>query len=383
MSQTTLISSITRTGTYPVSSSITAENNCAMLSLILTSTWTEQMIHELPNINIAFYADSNIKIASIDVDMTTVNNSVGGIEPIQPYTIPIQNVPSSFVIKITPLFDKYALSAHNATVETGNISNFGTIAGIVDTDINDYSSELWTTPTQTFDISIVFDDTNFVAGGGSGGGGTPITIDTQVMQGSTNPVQNGAIYSFVNSSVSTNTANYISDNGEPFTSVQDLENYSGTVTNNDYAFVTGTDQDGNTYYDRYKATVSDGTVTWSKEYRLNNSSFTANQWDTINSGLSASDKMIAGDGVSITQGSNSSTISIDAATTSSIGGVIVGDGLSVSDGNISVNVDSEFNASSQNPISNQFLTNFFTAMTQAQYDALSTKTLPLYFVYEM
>jgi ABC-type bacteriocin/lantibiotic exporter with double-glycine peptidase domain len=52
-------------------------------------------------------------------------------------------------------------------------------------------------------------------------------------------------------------------------------------------------------------------------------------------------------------------------------------------GNISVNVDSEFNSSSQNPVTNQFLTNFFTAMTQAQYDALSTKTLPLYFVYEM
>lgn len=380
MSQTTLISSITRTGSYPVSSSITAENNCAMLSLILTSTWTEQMIHELPNINIAFYADSNIKIASIDVDMTTVNNSVGGVEPIQPYTIPIQNVPSSFVIKITPLFDKYALSAHNATIETGNISNFGTIAGIVDTDINDYSSELWTTPTQTFDVSIVFDDTNFVAGGG---GSAPITIDTQVMPNSINPVQNGAIYSFVNSSVSTNTANYISDNGEPFTSVQDLENYSGTVTNNDYAFVTGTDQDGNTYYDRYKATVSGSIVTWAKEYRLNNSSFTANQWDTINSGLSASDKMIAGDGVSITQGSNNSTISLDAATPSSIGGVIVGNGLSVSNGNISVNVDSEFNSSSQNPVSNQFLTNFFTAMTQDQYDALTTKTLPLYFVYEM
>lgn len=383
MSQTTLISSITRTGSYPVSSSITAENNCAMLSLILTSTWTEQMIHELPNINIAFYVDSNIKIASIDVDMTTVNNSVGGVEPIQPYTIPIQNVPSSFVIKITPLFDKYALSAHNATIETGNISNFETIAGIVDTNINDYSSELWTTPTQTFDISIVFDDTNFVAGGGGGGGSAPITIDTQVMPNSINPVQNGAIYNFVNSSVATNTANYISDNGEPFTSVQDLENYSGTVTNNDYAFVTGTDQEGNTYYDRYKATVSGSTVTWAKEYRLNNSSFTANQWDTINSGLSASDKMQAGNGITITPNTGYSTVSLNEATKTTIGGVIVGDRLSVNNGTVSADVDSEFNASSQNPVSNQFLTNFFTAMTQDQYDALATKTLPLYFVYEM
>lgn len=90
---------------------------------------------------------------------------------------------------------------------------------------------------------------------------------------------------FVNSSIGTNTANYISDDGEPFTSVADLEAYSGTVTNNDYAFVTGTDSDGNTYYDRYKATVSVGVVSWAKEYRLNNSSFTQAQWDALNSGI--------------------------------------------------------------------------------------------------
>lgn len=92
---------------------------------------------------------------------------------------------------------------------------------------------------------------------------------------------------FVNSSISTNTANYISDNGDPFTSVAALEAYSGTVTNNDYAFVTGTDAAGNVYYDRYKATVSGSSVSWAKEYRLNNSSFTAAQWAAINSGITA------------------------------------------------------------------------------------------------
>ena len=92
---------------------------------------------------------------------------------------------------------------------------------------------------------------------------------------------------FVNSSIGTNTANYINDNGEPFTSIAALEAYSGTVTNNDYAFVTGTDSAGNTYYDRYKATVSGSTVTWAKEYRLNNSAFTAAQWAALNSGITA------------------------------------------------------------------------------------------------
>ena len=96
-----------------------------------------------------------------------------------------------------------------------------------------------------------------------------------------------AVAEFVNSSIATNTANYISNNGEPFTSVEELEAYTGTVTNNDYAFVTGTDSEGNTYYDRYKATVSGSTVTWALEYRLNNSSFTAAQWAAINSGVTS------------------------------------------------------------------------------------------------
>ena len=96
-----------------------------------------------------------------------------------------------------------------------------------------------------------------------------------------------AVANFVNSSIATNTANYISNRGGPFTSVAQLKAYSGTVTNNDYAFVTGTDSEGNTYYDRYKATVSGSTVTWSLEYRLNNSSFTAAQWAAINSGITS------------------------------------------------------------------------------------------------
>ena len=96
-----------------------------------------------------------------------------------------------------------------------------------------------------------------------------------------------AVAKFVNSSIATNTANYISNNGNPFTSVEQLNAYTGTVTNNDYAFVNGIDSDGNAYYDRYKATVNGSSVTWSLEYRLNNSSFTAAQWSAINSGITS------------------------------------------------------------------------------------------------
>ena len=85
---------------------------------------------------------------------------------------------------------------------------------------------------------------------------------------------------FVNSTVSTNTANFIGT----FTSVADLEAYSGTLTNNDYAFVETTDTAGNTLYDRYKYTTATTPASWQFEYELNNSSFTAVQWSAINSG---------------------------------------------------------------------------------------------------
>ena len=109
-----------------------------------------------------------------------------------------------------------------------------------------------------------------------------IEIDTQVNETSENPVQNKAIYSYVNSSVATNTAYFRGT----FNSVADLEAYSGELTNNDYAFVISTDSAGNTVYNRYKY---DGTA-WAFEYALNNSSFTAAQWATIQSGLTAADK---------------------------------------------------------------------------------------------
>lgn len=84
---------------------------------------------------------------------------------------------------------------------------------------------------------------------------------------------------FVNSSIATNTATFRGT----FDSVAELEAYSGEKDDNDYAFVTEADSDGNTYYDKYKY---NGT-TWVFEYRLNNSSFTSAQWATINSGANS------------------------------------------------------------------------------------------------
>ncbi len=90
---------------------------------------------------------------------------------------------------------------------------------------------------------------------------------------------------FVNSTVGTNTANYISNNGQPFTSLAELQAYTGQHDNNDYAFVKTLDALGNVVYHRYK--YSDATRQWALEYTLNNSSFTAAQWAAINSAITS------------------------------------------------------------------------------------------------
>ena len=144
---------------------------------------------------------------------------------------------------------------------------------------------------------------------------------------------------FVNSSIATNTANFIGT----FETVSDLLSYAGVVTNNDYAFVVNSviKNNGNDFtnvselnlydttlltnydyawvvngsnFDLYRFDIilqawdlrvqdtSKNAVTlntaynrykyngesWVYEYTLNNSSFTANQWAAINSGITAS-----------------------------------------------------------------------------------------------
>ena len=92
---------------------------------------------------------------------------------------------------------------------------------------------------------------------------------------------------FVNSSIATNTANFIGT----FNSLADLQAYSGTLTNNDYAFVIVTDSLGNNAYDRYKYTTATTPASWIFEYELNNSSFTSDQWAAIKSLITTDTKV--------------------------------------------------------------------------------------------
>ena len=97
---------------------------------------------------------------------------------------------------------------------------------------------------------------------------------------------------FVNSSISTNTANFLGT----FNTLEEIEALTD-VTNNDYAFWKTTDTLGSVVFKRYKY-IADERL-WKFEYDLNNSSFTAKQWDAINSGITAELVAKIGDGSAI------------------------------------------------------------------------------------
>lgn len=83
---------------------------------------------------------------------------------------------------------------------------------------------------------------------------------------------------FVNSSISSSTANFVGT----FDSLTDLQAVQDP-TNNDYGFVIETDAVGNEYYDRYKY---NGTA-WLFEYKVESTPFTAAQWAAIQSGITS------------------------------------------------------------------------------------------------
>ena len=87
---------------------------------------------------------------------------------------------------------------------------------------------------------------------------------------------------FVNSSIATDTATFRGTSETGLSEAQFLEWANGlTHDMNDYVFWQTIDEAGNTLFKRYKW---NGTQ-WLYEYTLNNSSFTADQWAAITSGI--------------------------------------------------------------------------------------------------
>lgn len=122
---------------------------------------------------------------------------------------------------------------------------------------------------------------------------------------------------FVNSSIATNTANFLGT----YTSMADIEAIQNP-TNNDYVFLQTTDSAGNNVFDRYKYNADQEE--WLFEYELNNSSFTSEQWATINSGLTQS---------SVTQDIEDAINALDVAQVGGSGKYI--SAISEADGKIS------------------------------------------------
>lgn len=357
MSQTTLLSSINRTTDYPITVPSTADSHCGTLQLILGSDWTNQMIHELPTINISILTADGSKFLSFDVNMSTVNeelrNKDRSLTPTEPYSIAVYDIPKDITFSITPLFDQYALKAHNDLINDGNIEIFDTSdKGIVDTDSEDYVYRLWTTPTDTFDITIVFDDSNVSSSGGGGGGGSTPTAADITYDGSTSGL------------TATNVQDAIDELDQTIEELPEPMIFKGSLG-------TG------------------GTITTLPAASSSNTGFV---YKVITAGTYASQSAKVGDTfisdgsawVLIPSGDEPSGTVTNVAVTSTDGSATITGSPITSSGTIDISVvtDPALNANSTKPVQNALLSRLFTPLSQAEYDAITNKDLPLYFIYD-
>lgn len=342
MSQTTLLSSINRTTDYPITVSSTADSHCGTLQLILGSDWTNQMIHELPAINISILTADGSKFLSFDVNMSTVNeelrNKERSLTPAEPYSIAVYDIPKDITFSITPLFDQYALKAHNDLINDGNIEIFDTSdKGIVDTDSDNYSPELWTTPTSTFDITIIFDNSNVSSGGSSGGGGGDTPTAANVSYSNTT---SGLSATNVQAAID-EIDNAIDNLPEPMVFKGSLGT-GGTITT---LPIASNDNKGFTY-----KVITDGTYAGQ----------TAKIGDTFISDGTA--------WVLIPSGDEPSGTVTDVAVTSADGSATITGSPITSSGTIDISVvtDSALNANSTKPVQNALLSRLFTPVVDGE-----------------
>jgi len=387
MAITNLISSISRTTDYPVSISASADNNCGTLQLILDDSWTDQMIHELPAINITILTADDSKFLSFDVNMSTVNeeyrNKERSLSPADPYSIAIYDIPKTIKFSITPLFDNYALKSHNDLIKDGSIDIFNTNnKGIVDTDTDDYSSELWTTPTSTFNITINFDNSNVSSSGGGGGSSTPtaqdVTYDNSTSGLTANNVQ-AAIDELAGDTVTAADVSYSNTtSGLTATTVQAaIDELDNTIDNLPEPMV-------------FKGSLgTGGTITTLPAASDSNKGFT---YKVITAGTYASQSAKVGDTfisdgsawVLIPSGDEPSGTVTNVAVTSADGSITVSGSPITSSGtiDIAVHADNALSNSSTKPLQNQVITNILTPISETEYENITTYTNPLYFIYE-
>jgi len=272
--------------------------------VILPYTESSTVYANIPNILLTQYY-------TIRVYVYQSNRTISSVD----FPIAVRPKPDDYVYTPTEVFDYRQLAADiaakisctDATVGSyGYTKNVGTITGIIMNGESKGTSgvvNLGTVLTAHQDISgkqnVIADLAAIRAGAALGATAlqsVPATyrtasaqdsIDTAISNNITaisgkiptqaTSVNQLADKAFVNSSISTATATFRGT----FSAISDLPTTG--VDDNDYAFVVSTDIAGNTVYNRYKY-ASD---TWTFEYALNNSSFTAAQWTAIQSGITA------------------------------------------------------------------------------------------------
>lgn len=344
MAQTTILSSISNTDSM-ITSNITADNNCGTLSLILTQIWTKQMLFELPNINFTIlyngtiYADFNVNMETINRETNKETDSDLNIEP---YSIAIYNIPSSFELLVTPMFDRNAVDAHNELIDNG---------------IED--GALWES-SDTFPIKILFDDSNVSSSGTSGGGGgsTPTASDVSY-DGSSSGISATNVQGAIDEvQGNVNTVNTKIDNLPKPMIFKGSLGGGGTITTLPTA---SNDNKGFTY-----KVITDGTYAGQTAKIGDTFISDGTTWVLIPSGDEPSGTVT---NVAITSTDGSATITGSPITSS---GTI----------DISVVTDSALDANSTKPVQNALLSRLFTPLTQAEYDTITNKDLPLYFIYE-
>lgn len=314
----------------------------------------------------------------------------------------------------TTIASKTDIGSANLTIKRNNtaIGSFSanaTEAIAIDISVPTTATEVGALPSTTTITDLVSTtQMNAINSGITASGVTAIATNTSgiaainsLIPSATSTSNQLADKSFVNSSVQTATANFRGNwstwSAVPSTASDYPEDYAGskTPTVNDYLVVqdasgyTGQTLDG-TWRFKYSGDWStDGKSGWLPEYQVNETPMTSDQLAALNSGITAAGvtqiatntSAIAGKQDALTAGSNitisGNTISatntvytLPAATTSTLGGVIVGTNLSISNGVLSadaqsITVDTTLSTSSTNPVQNKVVTSAIQSNTSA------------------
>lgn len=150
MAITQLANNITKDTTFPLMSQVSAPNCCGTVILKCGSTYTEQMVHEMPSILINIYLLQ--ASAYVLYESRKLNLSVP--QDMESFSVSIEDIPTSCILSVEPNFDDFAIQSHNEMARV-------------------FTETEWDEPTEMFPITLLWDDTNIKAGGSGGGSPSP------------------------------------------------------------------------------------------------------------------------------------------------------------------------------------------------------------------